>query len=332
MLDWFAWTPSAPGSSRDILLNQFFEFISFLSLLFLLIPSYHWAIRRKQKTLLIVLIIVFAVFGPIMVKLLTNGLEFFLWRKDIGSITLTGIARFTPGGSSVVLFLSAAFYLTHLRLQYAQQREAAHKAETLAKEVQLKMLHYQINPHFLFNLLNSIHALIDENTEKAKKLVVEMAEYYRYTLNKQQQIIPVAKEVEAVVKYLEIQKTRFEEKFGYEISVDQKAGEILIPSFVIHLLIENAVKYGIKSNEQKLMVCLVVKLFNNSLSIRVSNTGRLLQPGLSDKKNCDGTGNGIDNIKSRLSLLYNEHYSFSLNEEKGWVIASIEIENIQIMG
>lgn len=90
-----------------------------------------------------------------------------------------------------------------------------HKAESLAKEVQLKMLHYQINPHFLFNILNSILALIDEDGAKAKKLVVEMSDYYRYTLNKLEQNITIGKEVEAVVKYLEIQKTRFEENFEY---------------------------------------------------------------------------------------------------------------------
>jgi len=197
-----------------------------------------------------------------------------------------------------------------------------HKAETLAKEVQLKMLHYQINPHFLFNVLNSIYALIDENTEKAKKLVVDMSDYYRYTLNKQEQAIPVGKEVEAVIKYLEIQKTRFEENFEYETSVGEATGEILIPSFVIHLLVENAVKYGIKSNEQKLVIRLTTELKNKLLLIKVLNTGKLN----TDKSGTDGTGSGIENIKNRLALFYNDKYSFSLTADDGWVTAAIEIE------
>ena len=123
----------------------------------------------------------------------------------------------------------------------------------MAKDVQLKMLRYQINPHFLFNVLNSIYTLIDENTEKAKKLVIDMSEYYRYTLNKQQHTISIEKEVESIMKYLEIQKTRFEEEFQYEISVDEAVKSILIPSFLIHLLIENAVKYGTKTVKQKLI-------------------------------------------------------------------------------
>ncbi len=192
------------------------------------------------------------------------------------------------------------------------------------------MLRYQINPHFLFNVLNTIYALIDENAGKAKKLVIGMSEYYRYTLNKQEQTISVEKEVAAAAKYLEIQKTRFEEKFEYEISVDNAISGVLIPSFVIHLLIENAVKYGTKSNSPKLIVSLVVKLINKNLLISVSNTGKMVEAIPAGSRNTDGTGNGIENIKNRLALFYNNSYSFSLQEENGWVSATIEINNIHL--
>jgi LytS/YehU family sensor histidine kinase len=205
-----------------------------------------------------------------------------------------------------------------------------HKAETLAKDVQLKMLRYQINPHFLFNVLNSIYTLIDENTEKAKKLVIDMSEYYRYTLNKQQLTVSIEKEVESILKYLEIQKTRFEEEFQYDISVDEEVKSILIPSFLIHLLIENAVKYGTKTTKQKLIVHLSVKLVNKALLIRVANTGKLVNKTPDNQKNSDGTSNGIENLKHRLELYYDDNYSFSLKEEEGWVIASVEISNINI--
>ena len=213
-------------------------------------------------------------------------------------------------------------------LQAARQRETANRAETLAKDVQLKMLRYQINPHFLFNVLNSIYTLIDENTEKAKKLVIDMSEYYRYTLNKQQHTVSIEKEVESIMKYLEIQKTRFEEDFQYEISVDEAVKTMLIPSFLIHLLVENAIKYGTKTEKQKLIIRLSVALVNKVLLIRVSNTGKLVNAGAVGEKNTNGTGNGIENLKNRLSLYYNDNYSFSLKEEDGFVIAAIEIHNI----
>jgi len=155
-----------------------------------------------------------------------------------------------------------------------------------------------------------------------------MSEYYRYTLNKQQFTVSIEKEVESILKYLEIQKTRFEDEFQYEISIDEKVNSILIPSFLIHLLIENAIKYGTKTSKQKLIVHLSVKLVKKTLLIRVSNTGKLFNSNPDSEKNINGTSNGIENLKSRLGLYYNDNYSFSLKEEDGWVVAAIEISNI----
>ena len=228
----------------------------------------------------------------------------------------------------VILFLSATYFLTHLKLQSARQRDIAYKAETLAKEVQLKMLRYQINPHFLFNVLNSIYTLIDENTEKAKKLVLDMSEYYRYTLTKREETVSVESEIESIVRYLEIQKTRFEEKFQFEISVDEAAKSVSIPSFLIHLLVENAIKYGTKTTKETLFLHISIRLTNQKLLIKVSNTGKLLKATPNNEKNADGTSNGIDNLKSRLALYFGDNYSFSLEEVDEWVVATIEINNI----
>jgi len=328
LLDGFAWYPPYPDKTKILLLEHLFQFISFSPLIILLIYSYSWTIKRKLTILLYSLIIAYAVFAPVFVLYLSSWLEITLWRTAVLPVTFKLIQQFTPGASLVILFLSATYFLTHLKHQTEIQRETAHKAETLAKDVQLKMLRYQINPHFLFNVLNSIYSLIDENTEKAKKLVLDMSEYYRYTLTKQQQTISIEKEVEAITKYLEIQKTRFEEEFQYEISVDEAVKSVSIPSFLIHLLIENAVKYGTKTAKQKLIIRLSVTMVNKTLLINVSNTGKLLKAMPESEKNIDGTGNGIENLKNRLALYYNDNYSFSLEEEEGWVVATIEISNI----
>ncbi len=193
------------------------------------IYSYKWAIRRKPPVLFYTLVIVYSVFGPGLFLFLSTWIEAAFWKKDVIPFSLDLVKKYSPGVSLVFLFLSAAFYLTHLKIQSVKQLEEMHRAETLAKDVQLKMLRYQINPHFLFNVLNSIYTLIDENTEKAKKLVIDMSEYYRYTLNKQQLTISIEKEVESIMRYLQIQKTRFEEEFQYEISVNEEVKSILIP-------------------------------------------------------------------------------------------------------
>ena len=327
MLDSFAWVPPSPGKTKIIILNYLFEFIALVPFVFLIIFSYRWTVKRKLTAQLCFLILVFAVLVPGLVLLISSWLAVIFGHK-VQPVTFNLLEKYTPGVSLVVFFLSATYYITHLILQTAKQRETAHKAETLAKDVQLKMLRYQINPHFLFNVLNSIYTLIDENTDKAKKLVIDMSEYYRYTLNKQQLTVTIEKEVESILKYLEIQKTRFEEEFQYEISIDEVVKSILIPSFLIHLLIENAVKYGTKTTKQKLIVHLSAKLVNKMLLITVSNTGKLLNATPNSEKNIDGTSNGIENLKNRLGLYYNDNYSFSLKEENGWVVAAIEISNI----
>lgn len=330
-LDSFAWTPAGPDRIKRILFDHLFQFFSFLPFIFLFIFSYTWAIRRKYTVLLYFCIIFYTFFGPVIFLFLSTWLETVLWSGYVMPFSLDLIKKYSPGASLVLLFLSTAYFLTHFILQTGKQKETTHKAETLAKDVQLKMLRYQINPHFLFNVLNSIYTLIDENTEKAKKLVIDMSEYYRYTLNKQQMTVSIEKEVESVLKYLEIQKTRFEEEFEYEISVDETAKPVLIPSFIIHLLIENAVKYGTKTMKQKLIIRLSTILVDKKIIISVANTGKLVLATSSTENNSNGTSNGIENLKSRLGLYYNDNYSFSLKEDEGWVLATIEIENINVI-
>lgn len=328
MLDSFAWTPSIPLIQKTVFFDHLFQFFSFLPFLLLFIYTYTWLIKRNNKVLLYFVIMLNTVFGPVLFLLLSTLIETLFWSGEVAPFTIDLIKKYSPGISLVLLFLTATFFLTHLVLQAARQRETAYKAETLAKDVQLKMLRYQINPHFLFNVLNSIYTLIDENTEKAKKLVIDMSEYYRYTLNKQQYTIPVEKEVESILKYLEIQKTRFEEEFHYEVTVDEISKSVLIPSFIVHLLIENALKYGTKTEKKKLIIKVSIRLLRNSLFIKVSNTGKLLTPATTAEINGNGTGNGIENLKYRLALYYNEKYTFSLKEEDGWVIADIEINDL----
>ena len=327
MLDSLVLLPPSPQKTRLLLLNYGFEFISFIPFIFIIIFSFRWILLKKRLFLLWSLILVYALFIPGLVLLVTRVLVPVFGLKLKNQLSINLFEKYTPGVSLVVLFLIATYILTHLVRQSARQKETAHKAETLSKDVQLKMLRYQINPHFLFNVLNSIYTLIDENTEKAKKLVIDMSEYYRYTLDKQQLTVSLEKEVESILKYLEIQKIRFEEEFEYDISVDETVKSVLVPSFIIHLLIENAVKYGTKTMKQKLIIRLSAGLVDKRLLITVANTGKLMSVILSPENNSKGTSNGIENLKYRLALYYNDQYTFSLKEADGWVVAAIEINN-----
>ena len=331
ILDWLAWAPaSTPERTKVVVVEHMSQFVCFTLIVLMLIYSYRWALKKKNRIILYAIIALYAILGPVLFLYLVTWLELLIWPKYVLPMTLSLLTKYSAGASLIILFLSSAYYVTYLIEQTGRQRETAHRAESLAKDVQLKMLRYQINPHFLFNVLNSIYTLIDENTEKAKKLVIDMSEYYRYTLTKQQQTVTIEKEVESIMKYLEIQKTRFEEEFQYEISVDESVKPVLIPSFLIHLLIENAVKYGTKTTKQKLIIRLTVILLDKNLIIRVLNTGKLVNVNPNSEKNADGTSNGIENLKNRLALYYKDEFSFSLKEEDGWVVATIEIKNLNM--
>jgi len=161
ILDWIVWMPQSSNSVENILLTHLFEFISCLPILILLIYSYLWAIKKNYRIILFLLVIMFTIFAAPLQLLLQRSLVFVFWKKDYTPLTLNALRNSIVGGILYFLSLSATFYITRIRIQYTHQREATYKAETLAKDIQLKMLRYQINPHFLFNVLNSLHALID---------------------------------------------------------------------------------------------------------------------------------------------------------------------------
>lgn len=328
LVDGLAWYPPSPDKIKNLLLDHSFQFISFLPFIFLLIYTYDWAMKRRSKIFICSAIVFYAVLAPVFVLFLSSFLEKLLLEIKVLPVTFKLILQYTPGASMVILLMTATYLITYFRCQSENEREAAHKAETLVKDVQIKMFRYQINPHFLFNVLNSIYTLIDENTGKAKKLVLDMSDYYRYTLTKQKECVTIEGEIESIVKYLEIQKTRFEDNFQYKIEVDEVVKPLLIPSFLIHLLIENAIKYGKMTSKQKLIVNLTVKKQDKSLIIRVSNTGKLMEHQADSDKAPDGTSNGIDNLKGRLALYFGDNFTFSLDEEDQWVYATITISNI----
>lgn len=329
-LDRLAWIPHYDNKLRDAVIEFSIEFILLLFVVVLISHTYKFIVNKKIFFLIVPVTFIYSLIIPASVLFLSSLIESDLLKMKIIPFSFNLVKQYTPGGAVIIFFLALTYYLTYLKIKSGENIEKAHKAESLAKELQLKMLRYQINPHFLFNVLNSIHSLIDENSVKAKKLVVDMSEYYRYTLNKQVQTISVEKEIESVQKYLEIQKIRFEEDFMFEIFVDNSAREISIPSFIIHLLTENAVKYGSVWQNQILKIKIEVTFEKDVLTISVANTGHLVQNDGDTNLSNKGTGSGIENLKSRLSLYYENQCAFSLYEEDEWVIAKVQIFKINL--
>ncbi len=223
-------------------------------------------------------------------------------------------------GTMIFLVSCVCFGLDSWRLA-VQERGNAREAKALAHQAQLQMLRYQLNPHFLFNALNSIRGLILEDPARSRRMVTELANFLRYSLDGRSGEGTVADELEAIENYLAIQRTRFEQHLDAETQIDPAVLNVSLPSFLIHPLVENAVKYGMRTSDLPLRIRIEITRRDEIVSIRVANTGRLIDTTDSP----DGAGIGLKNIHERLALVFPERHSFTIGEMDGWVIADIEL-------
>jgi len=223
--------------------------------------------------------------------------------------------------SMTLIGWSALYFGIKYWQEWQAERERALHAEASANQAQLNMLRYQLNPHFLFNALNSIRASIDEDRSRAKRMVTEFSEFLRYSLlNENSATVTLRDEIEAIRNYLAIEKIRFEDKLEVTFDVDAAAEERRLPAFLVHPLVENAVKHGMTNGNLPLEICVSARDRGDSLRIEVANTGRLRVGA-----NGSGTHIGLKNVRERLAKLYPNQSSFSLLERDGWIRAIIEI-------
>ena len=204
---------------------------------------------------------------------------------------------------------------------WQKERENALQSSALADKAQLEMLRYQLNPHFLFNALNSIRASVDEDSTRAKQMITQLSEFLRYSLlHESAKKIPLRDELEAVRNYLAIEKIRFEDKLTVEFDVQTQAEDFRVPCFLLNPLIENAVKHGLQTSPRPLKIKISARLDDDKLLLEITNTGNL-QNGASR----NGSGIGLKNVRERLKKLFGDDGKFNLFEENDLVKARIEI-------
>jgi hypothetical protein len=185
------------------------------------------------------------------------------------------------------------------------QREAALRAAALAQEAQLKMLRYQLNPHFLFNTLNAISTLIIDNRNSvANNAVTGLSDFLRYTLDQDpMKKVTVAKEMDALNLYTNIEKMRFGPRLQLNYDVHEEALDMLIPSLLLQPLIENAVKYAVSPRESGGRIDITGRVAGAELRLTVADDG----PGMVDTSRLsNGRGVGIRNTRERLQVLYGD--------------------------
>lgn len=231
---------------------------------------------------------------------------------------------FNIGLNSLTLILWSGFYITFkLQKEYELQLKRTEQAKNLALAAQLKMLRYQLNPHFLFNSLNSIKALISEDKQKAKEMITELSEFLRYSLiSKNYSEVPLSAEIEAIRSYFSIEQKRFEDKLEVNFNISPLAEDYPILSFLLHPLAENAVKYGMQTTKLPLKIQIVAEVLDERLYLKICNSGNWLSES---KPKANGTGTGLSNVKKRLEKAYPGQHKFEIIKSNQEVIILVEI-------
>jgi signal transduction histidine kinase len=195
-----------------------------------------------------------------------------------------------------------------------QQREATMRAATLAQEAQLKMLRYQLNPHFLFNTLNAISTLILDNQNRiANQTVMRLSEFLRYTLDQDpMKKVTLRQEIEAMNLYLTTEKLRFGERLKLEYAIEDTALGAMVPSLLLQPLIENAVKYAVSPSERGGTIRVEGRVRGSMLELAVADDGPgLAHPMTAGAAPTPGRGVGLRNTRERLAVLYEDRHRFA---------------------
>jgi sensor histidine kinase YesM len=226
------------------------------------------------------------------------GLKLFL-----GAFYLT----FTLLGAWSALYYAINFFLT-----VEEQADQLQRLESQASSAQLAMLRYQLNPHFLFNTLNSISTLVLlKQTERANAMLSRLSSFLRYTLiNEPTAQVSLEQEVETLKLYLEIEKMRFEDRLRTSFLIDPAVAKARLPSLLLQPLVENAIKYAVTPQEEGADITVSAQPVGQNVRIIVSDTG----PGLQDGAPSPhwSTGVGLANIRDRLAQAFGERQSMDM--------------------
>lgn len=210
--------------------------------------------------------------------------------------------------SGVVAIWALIYFSFHYFQNYKRAEIESYIWEAAVKDFELKTLKSQLNPHFMFNALNSIRALIDEDPKSAQTAVTKLSNILRYSLKiERNETVPLDEEMQTVADYLALESIRLEERIKYHIVIDPKSSKIEIPPMMIQTLVENGIKHGIAKRTNGGEILVSTKSENSNLIINIKNTGQLEKDLLKQSN-----GFGISNTKQRLNLIYGDAAKFEI--------------------
>lgn len=224
--------------------------------------------------------------------------------------------------SLLFLLWSLLYFLFHFINNYKKEEIKNLKWEAARNEIELNKIKSQLNPHFIFNSMNSIRALVDEDPQLAKNAITQLSNVLRNSLMiGKKKLIPLSDELKIVDDYLSLEKTRFEEKLTIIKNIESNTENFLVPPLMIQTLVENGIKHGTSKLAEGGVVEIQSKLENEFLRIMIYNSG------FYDVNNTPETGFGLLNTKQRLQLLFGNKAKFTIENENNRVKTMLIIPN-----
>jgi two-component system LytT family sensor kinase len=253
---------------------------------------------KNEKMLFLLLLTI--VLTLVVVFLAKYGLNYIFSRE----IEYIEFLKFSLPYRALLIFLSLSWCALANILWYRVEEQSATQdrllaAQNLAKEAELNKLRHQLQPHFLFNSLNSVYALTIVNPTEAGTMITKLAAFLRGTLKRDDEVwVSVAEEMEYIQLYLDIEKVRFSHRLSIDVQIDENTLDLCLPGTLLQPIVENAIKFGLYNTSAAITITMRVKLENRALVICVSNPYDL------EMKASKGTGFGLSAIRRRLYLLF----------------------------
>lgn len=276
---------------------------------------YRWGRQKSIWTLMLTVIL--SAFATALAWAVVKNVNYWEIYKH-GYRPDEWIMYFTNTINSLIMIVCwSGLYFGIKNFQMLQKaKQNALTASTMAHQAHLKMLRYQLNPHFLFNTLNAISTLIlIKENKTAEAMVSRLSDFLRYSLDKDPiKKVVLKQEIQAIELYLEIEKVRFDERLTVEWDIHKSVEDALVPSLILQPIIENAIKYAISKMEQGGKITIVASAFGRDLLLEVSDNGpgAKIENGQLQRPH----GVGLPNIQERLSSLYSNDYSFVISHNK----------------
>jgi two-component system, LytTR family, sensor kinase len=222
------------------------------------------------------------------------------------------------------LLLGCITLICALWYNWSEQQETERRkqdAEKLAREAELFKLRQQLQPHFLFNSLNSINALIGTRPQEAREMIQQLSDFLRGTLKKEEhQWISLSEEMQYLQLYLEIEKVRFGNRLSTRIEIDETTREMKIPVLLLQPVVENAIKFGLYDTTDEIVINIIARVEENNLLVIIQNP---FDPQTAQPR--QGTGFGLTGVKRRLDLLFARNDLLTTDTKENIFTTSIKV-------